>query len=159
MDFDVGDLVVYGSHGAGRIEDRTAKTLVVSLGDGLTVTLPQELASASLRPLVTELGMARVRTTLRADGHTDGDAWLKRSKATREKVNVGDTIGLAEVVRDSAHRDGISSPAGGPRLSAGERELYLKARRLLALEISLARGVAPSEADDWIARQLSFAHP
>jgi RNA polymerase-interacting CarD/CdnL/TRCF family regulator len=36
--------------------------------------------------------------------------------------------------------------------------LYLKARRLLANEIGVARGVQPAEAEDWIARQLALAN-
>jgi RNA polymerase-interacting CarD/CdnL/TRCF family regulator len=39
----------------------------------------------------------------------------------------------------------------------GERELYLKARRLLADEIGHARCIEQAQAEDWITNQL--AHP
>jgi len=41
------------------------------------------------------------------------------------------------------------------RLTLGGQELYVQARRLLAEEIGLSRGVESSEADDWITDQLS----
>jgi RNA polymerase-interacting CarD/CdnL/TRCF family regulator len=160
MNLEVGELVVYGSHGPGRVSVATRRDVVVELGEGLVVTLPIERAHKFLRPLASEHEMANVRRTLRAEGQAGNDVWLKRCKATREKVSVGKPIGLAEVVRDGARRAGTTTPgSGGPRLSLSERQLYLKARRLLALEIGLARSLEPSQADDWIAHQLSVPLP
>jgi len=164
LELVVGDLVVYGGHGAGRVCAREpgaagaapGDVVVVELGDGLVVTLPLDQAHERLRPVAGEAELARVRATLRDPGTTGEEAWLSRSRETREKVALGHAVGLAEVVRDGARRDGTAVGAGGGRrLSLGERQLYLKARRLLAVEIGLARGVDPSEADAWIARQLS----
>jgi RNA polymerase-interacting CarD/CdnL/TRCF family regulator len=79
--------------------------------------------------------------------------WVKRHKATQAKLAAGDALGLAEIVSDGAHRH----QGNDARLSANERELYLKARRLLADEIRHARGIDPTQADAWIADQLTYA--
>jgi RNA polymerase-interacting CarD/CdnL/TRCF family regulator len=146
----VGDLVVYGSHGAGRVIERKKENVVLEFSAGLSVTLPVDRAQEYLRPVATADVMKSVARTLREDAPKSEAVWLKRCKATKEKVNVGEAVGLAEVVRDCE---------GAPRLSPSERQLYLKARRLLADEIGLARGVESSEADEWIADQLGQTAP
>jgi RNA polymerase-interacting CarD/CdnL/TRCF family regulator len=63
---------------------------------------------------------------------------------------------LAEVVRNGARRDrGLKAKGTGSQLSPSERDLYLRARRLLSSEIAWARGLDPDEADDWIEAQLA----
>ena len=100
--------------------------------------------------------MACVRTTLREGGTPSEDSWLKRWKAMQAKVATGQAVSLAEVVRDSARaRPDPVCARQDEGLSASEHDLYRKARQLLADEIGLARGVDPSEADDWITDQLS----
>jgi RNA polymerase-interacting CarD/CdnL/TRCF family regulator len=162
MRLAVGDLVVYGSHGAGRVTSRqnlrsgeSREVVVLDFAAGLSVTLPLQRALEFLRPVASESEVARIRTTLREDIAPSEDRWLKRSKATQAKVTSGEAVGLAEVVRDGARGEGRSTALGeAMRLSPSEHQLYLKARRLLADEIGLARGVESSEADDWITSQL-----
>ena len=72
----VGDVVVYPAHGAGRVAAREQRVVlgavqevvVLELADGLSVTLPMQLARELLRPLVSEAGLSRVQETLREDG-------------------------------------------------------------------------------------------
>jgi RNA polymerase-interacting CarD/CdnL/TRCF family regulator len=64
----------------------------------------------------------------------------------------GDPIELAEIIRDSAHRE---STLRATQLSPGQRDLFVKARQLLSTEIALARGVEPAEANAWIDEQLT----
>ena len=102
--------------------------------------------------------MSAVQTTLRGSESPGEEAWQKRIKAARNKLVEGEATGLAEVIRDAAHRAGRSTPRGeAVRLSTNERDLCLKARRLLAAEIGLARGIEPEEADLWIGDQLARA--
>jgi CarD family transcriptional regulator len=163
MKLAIGDLVVYGRYGAGRVASRQKKgvgnpheIIVLEFADGLSVTLRLERALQYLRPLASEAEMACVRTTLRERETPSEDSWLKRWKTMQAKVATGRPVSLAEVVRDSARRDQIPSARGKTtRLSPSEHDLYRKARQLLADEIGLARGVDPSEADDWITDQLS----
>jgi len=61
-------------------------------------------------------------------------------------------------VRDGAQRERAArQQRASAELSASERELYLKARDLLAGEISLVRGLTEAEAAIWIDEQLAVA--
>jgi len=109
-----------------------------------------------LRPLASEADLLRVQKTLGADHVVSGDPWLKRRRDSQAKVTGGDPVELAEVIRDSAHREWTLPPKGTKtQLSPGEKELFAKARQLLSNEIALARGVEPAEANAWIDEQLT----
>lgn len=163
MKLAVGDLVVYGRHGAGRIASREktisgelGEVIILDLPAGLSVTLPLERARELLRPLASEAVMATVQAILREDEPVNDDTWLKRWKAMQAKVATGETVSWAEVVRDSVQRTRTPTGHGKTkRLSPNEVALYRKARQLLADEVGLAQGVEPSQADDWITDQLS----
>jgi CarD family transcriptional regulator len=100
--------------------------------------------------------MYRVQKTLGAEHAVSRDPWLKRRRDSQAKLTGGDPIELAEIIRDSAHRE-WTMPAKGTKsqLSPGERELFVRARDLLSNEIALARGVELAEANAWIDEQLS----
>lgn len=153
----VDDIVVYASHGVGRVAIRREQSIVVEFANGgLTVILPIERAVACVRPLSTEAEIARVGETL-GGAHTDVHAnWQRRLKATRAKVAGGGAVELAEVVRDASRREERAFARSEPgKLSLTERQLYLRARQLLADEIGAARGVDPADADEWIADRIA----
>jgi CarD family transcriptional regulator len=160
----VGDVVVYGTHGIGRIAAReqkvvlgaTQEVVVLELADGLTVTLPLSRAQEQLRPLASEADMDRVRKALREDRVLSNDPWLSRRRETLAKLTGGDPVELAEIVGDGAQRERARRAKGDkPQLSTGEREIFVKARNLLADEIARARGIQQAEADGWIDDQLA----
>jgi len=158
----VGDVVVYGFHGVALIAasegDAAAPTAVVlEFASGLRVTLPAARARASLRSLADESDLARVEETLAADESASEALWAKRFRATREKLVAGEVLGLAEVVRDGAHREHRRALRSGPTPSPAERELYERARRLLAAEIGAVRGIDLPAADEWISEQIDAA--
>jgi CarD family transcriptional regulator len=163
---DVGDVVVYASHGIGRVRARQKRVVlgaevemvVLELADGLTVTLPIERAQEQLRPLASKSDMRRVQETLREAHVLSADPWLKRRNGALSKLTDGDPVGLAELVRDSACRvRALSAKGTTSQLSPGEHELSEKARQLLSAEIARARGLGPAEADAWIDEQLTQA--
>jgi RNA polymerase-interacting CarD/CdnL/TRCF family regulator len=161
MRLAVGDRVVYASHGIGRVvarrKTKTGDEVVqLEFGQDLSVTLPVERALETLRPLAGKKELETVRATLRGKDSGEDVVWQKRLKMTQAKVAGGEPLGLAEVVRDAVHRERATTARGeGIRLSLSERNLYLKARQLLAEEIGLARGIDFAEADDWIGAQLA----
>jgi CarD family transcriptional regulator len=164
MRLAVGEVVVYPAHGVGHLVARERRmvqgamqeVLVLELADGLFVTLPLERARELLRPLLSEADQRRVQETLREDSTLTDDVWLKRRKDTQVKLAGGDPLGLAEVVRDGALRERrLIAKRNGSLLSPSERDLYMKARRLLSDEIGLAQGLEPVEADAWIEEQLA----
>ncbi len=166
MKLAVGDVVVYATHGVGRIVARERRVIagsdqeivVLELERGLTVTLPVERAHQQLRAPVDETDMRRVQQTLREAGTLSSDVWLKRRRDTQEKLKGGDPVELAEVVRDGAQRvRALAARPNKPQLSSGEKDLYIQARRLLSEEIGMVRGVDEADADAWIEEQLGPA--
>jgi Transcriptional regulators, similar to M. xanthus CarD len=155
--FAVGDLVVYASHGIGRVANRNQRTVVLEFAErGLSVTLPIERAAECVRAVSTEDEIASIGKTLGEADVASAENWQRRLKTTRGKVTMGDAAGLAEVIRDASRRDERATARKEPgKLSLTERQLYLKARQLLADEIGAARGVDPAEADEWIGDQIA----
>ncbi len=155
--FAVGDLVVYASHGIGRVANRNQKTVVLEFEErGLSVTLPIERAAECVRAVSTEDEIESIGKTLGEADVASAENWQRRLKTTRGKVTIGDAAGLAEVIRDASRRDERATARKEPgKLSLTERQLYLKARQLLADEIGAARGVDPAEADEWIGDQIA----
>ena len=154
----VGDRIVYGYHGVGLIAagdgGKEPSTIVIEFSSGLRVTLPVARAREALRSLSSESDLARVEQIL-GGGEAPGELqWSKRFRATRDKIAGGHVTGLAEVVRDGAHRERRQTIRSGSTPSPAERELYIRARRLLAEEVGAARGIDPLEADDWITAQI-----
>jgi CarD family transcriptional regulator len=160
-EFAVGDLVVYASHGIGRVTSvshqgaERQQVIVIACSSGLTVTLPIALACESLRPLADESELAHVGQTLRADAPEPERVWSKRLRATREKLAGGSASGLAEIVRDGAQRERETARRQGTPTPPSERELYVKARKLLIDEIGLSRGIDAVDAELWIDDQLA----
>jgi RNA polymerase-interacting CarD/CdnL/TRCF family regulator len=153
----VGDLVVYASHGVARVAIRHQETVVLEFAEGgLSVTLPIERAVECVRPVSTEVEIANIGRALGGADTVSQGNWQRRLKSTRGKVTGGEAAGLAEVIRDANRRDERATARKEPgRLSLTERQLYLKARKLLAEEIGASRGVDPSAADAWIGDQLA----
>jgi CarD family transcriptional regulator len=160
----VGDVVVYGPYGVGRVAARerqvvlgaAQEVVVLELADGLSVTLPLERARGLLRPLLSEADLLHVQQTLREEHPLSEDGWLKRRKETQLKVAGGDPLALAEVVRNGARREQrLIAKRTASQLSPSERDVYLRARRLLSGEIALARGLESAEAEAWIEQQLA----
>jgi CarD family transcriptional regulator len=163
MRLAVGDVIVYPAHGVGSVVAREQRTVlgelrevvVLDLIDGLSVTLPVDQAQKVLRPLLSEEDLRLVEKTLRETGPLSDEAWLKRKRVAQEKMAGGEPLGLAEVVRDGALRERrLRAKGNGSMLSAGERAVYMKARRLLSGEIGLANGIETVQADAWIDEQL-----
>ncbi len=157
----VGDVVVYGAHGAGTVETRETRSVdgelqtmvVVALSGGLSVQLPLALARERLRALVDESGLATVEQVLRDAPPSSGETWLKRRREALAKL--GDAIGLAEIIRDGHVRETAPARGFGSRLAPSERELVRRARDLLTSEIALARNVPVADAEAWLDRQLA----
>jgi CarD family transcriptional regulator len=160
---EVGDRVVYGNHGVGRVVGREKQVVlgrrqevvVVELDDELRVTLPVERAQSQLRPLVSQASLKRVREALRDDVELSTANWLSRRSETLKKLTAGSPVALAEIVSEGAQRERARLAQGTrPQLSVGERELFGKARSLLSGEIALALDIEPAAAEGWIDRHL-----
>jgi RNA polymerase-interacting CarD/CdnL/TRCF family regulator len=63
----------------------------------------------------------------------------------------GSICGLAEIVRDGAHREHARLKGGTAPI---RNQLYRQARKLLVAEVAAARGIEPDAADAWIGLQI-----
>ena len=156
----VGERIVYGFHGVGLIassEDGTEPAIVIEFTSGLRVTLPVTRARDTLRALSDESDLARVEQILGGDESSIEPQWSKRYRATQGKITGGRVTDLAEVVRDGLHRERRQKIRSGSTPSPAERELYVRARRLLAEEVGASRGIDVLAADNWIEEQVEPA--
>ena len=94
-----------------------------------------------VRDVVGEEGVEKVFTVLRAEFVEEPANWSRRYKANLEKLQSGDVIKVAEVVRDLWRREQDRG------LSTGEKRMLSKARQILVSELALAEKKEESEAE------------
>ena len=70
--------------------------------------------------------------------------WNRRFKHNRDKMKTGDILELAEVVRNLALRDHEKG------LSTGEKQMFVKAKKILASELMYAKSMDEEEAAEWL---------
>ena len=75
--------------------------------------------------------------------------WNRRFKHNRDKMKTGDILELAEVVRNLSLRDHEKG------LSTGEKQMFVKAKKILASELMYAKGMDAEEAAAWLDEVLS----
>jgi RNA polymerase-interacting CarD/CdnL/TRCF family regulator len=156
MKLAVGDVVVYGTHGVGRVAARKKDVVVIQLGEELKVTLPLARAQEQLRHVAGKSDVESVRKTLREDRELSFDPWLSRRREALEKLTSGGLVGLAELVGDGAQRERLRLANGtSSQLPTAERDISMKARKLLSEELALALSLQPADVDDWIEKQLA----
>jgi RNA polymerase-interacting CarD/CdnL/TRCF family regulator len=157
----VGDLVVYASHGIGRVESRddhgdNGEMLVLVFENGLKVTLPLDRAQSTLRALSGEEELEAVQRTLRSDSPPTSEHWSRRHRNSQAKLVGGTVGGLAEIVRDGVQRE--RERAKG-RTAPITNQLYRTARKLLIAEVAVVRGIEPDAAEAWIVQQITTDAP
>ena len=160
--FDVGDKVVYPHHGAGTVirkELRIAMELereyltIQILHNDMIVNVPTENAErVGLRKVIDEEMVARVIDVLHGDGTLMPKNWNRRFKYNREKIKTGDIYELAEVVRNLAIREFEKG------LSTGEKQMYTRARKILASELMYALAMDEEEAEEYLTEVMRDAH-
>ena len=151
IDFEIGDHVVYPHHGAGMVlkkelrkmfgEEREYLTIKI-LHNDMTVMVPCENAGiAGLRRIIDEEMVKKVLTVLRDDISEMPKNWNRRFKHNRDKIKTGDIYELAEVVRNLAIREHEKG------LSTGEKQMYTRAKKILASELMYALEKSEDEAE------------
>ncbi len=152
IEFEVGDNVVYPHHGAGKVlrkeskdvlGDRREYLTIKILHNDMTVMVPTENAAlAGLRRVVDEETLAKVLAVLQDDISEMPKNWNRRFKHNRDKIKTGDIYELAEVVRNLAIRE---SEKG---LSTGEKQMFTRAKKILASELMYALEMEEEQAED-----------
>ena len=103
------------------------------LHNDMTVMVPCENAHrAGLRRVIDEEQVKRVIDVLTGEMSDMPKNWNRRFKHNREKIKTGDVFELAEVVRNLAIREWEKG------LSTGEKQMYTRAKKILASEFMYA---------------------
>jgi CarD family transcriptional regulator len=156
--YKVGDKVVYPHHGAGTVVKREKKDVlgekreyltIKILHNDMTVNVPADNAErVGLRKVIDEEAVKKVVKYLTSGGTEMPKNWNRRFKHNRDKMKTGDIYELAEVVRNLALRDGEKG------LSTGEKQMYVKAKKILASELMYAKNMTEDEALEWLEETL-----
>lgn len=151
MAFDVGDKVVYPHHGAAVVEKRENKFvfgeereyLVLRLAYGdLVLSVPSDnTEEVGLRDVINDEEVEEVFAVLRKKEARMPTNWSRRFKNHVEKLKSGDIYQVAEVVRNLSLREKDKG------LSAGEKRMLGKARKILVSELTFAIDVDEAEAE------------
>jgi CarD family transcriptional regulator len=152
--FEVGDCVVHPHHGAGVVVGRGRQQIYgadrdyldIELTEGsLRIMIPSDAVDLiGLRPVVDRERMRLIVSVLESEREVVGANWSQRRKLYHAKLKSGDVLDLAAVVRD------LGRGAAASQLSAGERELYERSRRILASELRYVLGVDAERAATYI---------
>ena len=159
--FAIKDYVVYPSHGVGQISaietheigDMSLRVFVVVFEkEKMTLRVPIDKAnSAGMRKLSSQQKMEQVISTLKGRARTRRVMWSRRAQEYDAKLNSGDPVSIAEVVRD-LHRD-----EGQPDQSYSERQMYEAALERLAREFAAVENTNTEQAAEKLENVLRAA--
>jgi len=117
--------------------------------DDRTLMIPVSRAKEiGLRSISQQAVLFQVWHTLGATAETLPDDYKKRQERIQEKLKTGDTIKVAEVIRD------LSTLKREDHLTSFDAKLLERAQQFLACEVALAEGVPVSEAERMISKTL-----
>jgi CarD family transcriptional regulator len=157
--FKTGEHIVYPSHGVGKIvsidEQEVAgfklELFVISFAkDKMTLRVPTtKIASVGMRKLSDANVVARGLDTLKGRARIKRTMWSRRAQEYEAKINSGDLIAIAEVVRD------LYRSEAQPEQSYSERQLYEAALDRMAREIGAVQDLTETEAVKLIEANLA----
>src|SRR3954467_14771017 len=140
LSFDVGDYVVYPKHGVGRvIELQKSEIAGMQLElyvlrfekERMTLRVPTNKAeSVGMRKLSSDKTLREALETLTGKPRVKRTMWSRRAQEYEAKINSGDLVSIAEVVRD------LFRAEDQPEQSYSERQLYEAALDRMAREIA-----------------------
>ncbi|HET7715158.1 MAG TPA: CarD family transcriptional regulator [Bauldia sp.] len=159
VDFKAGEYIVYPAHGVGRIVGIDSQEVagykldlfVISfLKDKMTLRVPMmKAASVGMRKLADPNTVKRALETVRGRARIKRTMWSRRAQEYEAKINSGDLIAIAEVVRD------LYRSENQPEQSYSERQLYEAALDRMSREISSVNRISETEAIRQIEQNLA----
>src|ERR687891_1150112 len=159
LSFDVGDYVVYPKHGVGRvIELQSTDIAGMQLElyvlrfekEKMTLRVPTNKAeSVGMRKLSSDKTMQEALATLKGKPRVKRTMWSRRAQEYEAKINSGDLVSIAEVVRD------LFRSEAQPEQSYSERQLYEDALDRMAREIAAVEKLDERGAVQRITEVLS----
>jgi len=144
LDFHPNEFVVYPAHGVGQIikvEEQEISGLTLELfvisfeKDKMTLRVPTNKAvEVGMRSLASPEEVDRAMHTLKGKAKVKRAMWSRRAQEYEQKINSGDLIAIAEVVRDLHRTDDQREQ------SYSERQLYEAALERLTREVAAVSG-------------------
>jgi CarD family transcriptional regulator len=157
--FRTKEFIVYPSHGVGQIisiEEQEVAGLMLELfvisfaKDKMTLKLPvAKIASVGMRKLADASVVAKALHTVTGRARIKRTMWSRRAQEYEAKINSGDLVSIAEVVRDLFRSD------NQPEQSYSERQLYEAALDRMAREIASVEKSSETEAIRQIEQNLA----
>lgn len=157
--FKTNEFVVYPAHGVGQIlaieEQEIAgarlELFVINfMKDKMTLRVPTaKVANVGMRKLSEPALVKKALETLKGRARIKRTMWSRRAQEYEAKINSGDIVAIAEVVRDLFRSD------SQPEQSYSERQLYEAALDRLSREIAVVQHVTETEAVKEIEGQLA----
>ena len=148
--FKTNEFIVYPSHGVGQIisiEEQEVAGIKLELfvinfvKDKMTLRVPTaKIATVGMRKLAEVPLVKRAIETLKGRARIKRTMWSRRAQEYEAKINSGDIVAIAEVVRD------LFRSETQPEQSYSERQLYEAALDRLSREISAVQHVTETEA-------------
>lgn len=158
LDFKAGDRVVYPAHGVGQVTGVETQTIggfdiivyvVAFERDKMILRIPVNRATQSgLRRISSVVDIEKVRNTLEARAKVSRGMWSRRAKEYESKINSGNIILVAEVVRD------LHKNVDDPDRSYSERVIYESALNRLSSEYAAIQNVEQAKASDELMKIL-----
>lgn len=159
--FAPADYIVYPTHGVGyirAIEKQEVAGSQIELfvirfeKDKMTLRVPVSRAEhVGLRKLSTPKTMNSALATLKGRARVKRTMWSRRAQEYEAKINSGDPVSIAEVVRD-LHRN-----ANQPDQSYSERQIYEAALERLARELAAVEKIDEQAATERLEKMLRAA--
>ena len=156
--FKVGDHIVYPMYGAGVITDVVEKDFLGEARTYYNVSLPYCRMEASVpvdnceklgvRPVIDPGRIAEVLEVLKMDTEPMNPNWNKRYRENTERMQTGDILEVAAVVRNLVRTD-RQKP-----LSTGEKKLLSTAKQILESELIYSGGYTMEEADEMVETSI-----
>ena len=157
--FGTNEYVVYPAHGVGQItaieeqEIAGAKLELFVINfekDKLTLRVPvAKIKSVGMRKLSETNILDKAMETLKGRARIKRTMWSRRAQEYEAKINSGDIISTAEVLRD------LYRSEAQPEQSYSERQLYEAALGRMAREVAALREITESEAVKEIEQVLA----
>ena len=161
MMFRPGDFVVYPTHGVGQvtrieiqeIAGHKLKLFVISFeNERMTLRVPiAKVVTSGLRKLSSRKVMETAMEKLKGRARVKRTMWSRRAQEYEAKINSGDPLSIAEVVRD-LHRK-----TGQPDQSFSERQIFESARERLAHELAAVERIDVEAAAEKLEDLLKAA--
>ncbi len=161
QEFAAGDYVVYPTHGVGMVEavevqeiaGHTLEVIVIQFDkDRMMLRVPVTKAEQSgLRKLSSRKVMDSALETLKGRARVKRTMWSRRAQEYEAKINSGDPVSIAEVVRDLHRGD------DQPDQSYSERQMYQAALDRLARELAALEKIDEMAAAQKLEKLLRAA--